>query len=388
MELTLFLAGDVMLGRGIDQILKYKNDPELFESFIKDARYYIPETMKNFSEKEKYVGPDYVWGDLLSVRLFQISNLRIINLETSITISKDKQNKSVLYKMHPNNIDVLKVAGINYCHMANNHVMDWGVSGLRQTINTLTKNGIRFGGIGSNPKMAKMPTVFEINQQKIYIFSYGDVDSGIPISWKTNKHGVNVITTANNDTHVEIANEINQLAYDADFIIISIHWGSNWGYDIPAHHRRFAYYLIDNANVDLIHGHSSHHFRPVEIYHGKLILYGCGDLINDYEIIDNWERDAYLSWASIAYFPKYDMMTKKIVGLTLVPFKIKNMKLELSSYEEMAKITSRFNQICSIFRINFVLDDNVIKLNLKSGGGGYNYKYMKYKKKYLELLAL
>ena len=45
---------------------------------------------------------------------------------------------------------------------------------------------------------------------------------------------------------------------------------------------RFAHRLID-AGVDVVHGHSSHHPRPIEVYRGKLILYGCGDTIDDYE---------------------------------------------------------------------------------------------------------
>jgi poly-gamma-glutamate capsule biosynthesis protein CapA/YwtB (metallophosphatase superfamily) len=45
---------------------------------------------------------------------------------------------------------------------------------------------------------------------------------------------------------------------------------------------RFARRLIDGG-VDVIHGHSSHDLRPVEVYRGRLILYGCGDCIDDYE---------------------------------------------------------------------------------------------------------
>lgn len=58
------------------------------------------------------------------------------------------------------------------------------------------------------------------------------------------------------------------------------HWGGNWGYAVPAAHVRFAHGLI-RAGADIVHGHSSHHVRPFETFDGKLILYGCGDFLDD-----------------------------------------------------------------------------------------------------------
>ena len=76
---------------------------------------------------------------------------------------------------------------------------------------------------------------------------------------------------------------------NTDVVVVSVHWGSNWGYDVPDAHVEFAHRLVDGG-VDVVFGHSSHHPRPVEIYRGHPILYGCGDLINDYEGIGGHER--------------------------------------------------------------------------------------------------
>jgi len=57
-------------------------------------------------------------------------------------------------------------------------------------------------------------------------------------------------------------------------VIASIHWGSNWGYNTPSDQRKFAHKLIDDASVDVIHGHTSHHVKGMEVYKGKLIIYG------------------------------------------------------------------------------------------------------------------
>ena len=72
-------------------------------------------------------------------------------------------------------------------------------------------------------------------------------------------------------------------------MIFSVHWGSNWGYDVPEEQIDFARALIDSGAVDIVHGHSSHHVRPLEIYKGKLIVYGAGDFLNDYEGIEGNE---------------------------------------------------------------------------------------------------
>src|SRR5205807_1016547 len=132
MDYIIFLCGDVMLGRGIDQILKYKNNPELFEQYVTNATYYVPLNMKQFTRT--YVSDDYVWGELLYENMFKKSNLKIINLETSITTVREPyKDKPVLYKMHPKNINLIKLAKIDYCNMANNHVLDWGIKGLIET---------------------------------------------------------------------------------------------------------------------------------------------------------------------------------------------------------------------------------------------------------------
>ena len=73
-------------------------------------------------------------------------------------------------------------------------------------------------------------------------------------------------------------------------MVASVHWGSNWGYDIPREQTVFAHRLIDEAGVDIIHGHSSHHVRAIEVYKDRLILYGCGDFLNDYEGISGYEE--------------------------------------------------------------------------------------------------
>ena len=362
-KFTIFCCGDVMIGRGIDQILKYKSDSKLYESYLSDAKDYVPDVMKLYTKNNKYVSDTYVWGNLLKEILFVNSDLKLINLETSITDSNDAlKGKPVLYKMHPKNINVITSAHIDYCNMANNHVLDWGVKGLIDTVNTLNNAHIGFGGIGLNLEEAMRPTITYINGSRILIFSFGDVDSGIPNNWKASasKPGVNVISSL--DDVDGVVNHINKYYNDGDFIIVSIHWGSNWGYEIESYHVSFAHKLIDNAHVNIIHGHSSHHFKRIEMYKNGIILYGCGDLINDYEIIDDTWHKQYMPEISLAYFLIYD---NALIDLIIVPYMLKNM--QLVSVDNMEQIVVVLNKICN--GVSFIIDGKYIKMK----------KYIRYK---------
>ena len=93
----LFLSGDVMLGRAIDQVLPYSNDPELFEPHIRDARAYISLAIKANGPILKPVDCNYIWGDALDILDTFKPDVRIINLETSITLNNAHWKK----KTHP-----------------------------------------------------------------------------------------------------------------------------------------------------------------------------------------------------------------------------------------------------------------------------------------------
>src|SRR5690606_7936141 len=123
----------------------------------------------------------------------------------------------------------------------------------------------------------------------------GTYASGSPASWAATpgRGGVHLLRRLSPAAADRLADQMGLPAATGQVSVVSLHWGSNWGYEIPPEHVEFAHRLIDRG-VDIIHGHSSHHPRPIEVYRDRLILYGCGDLINDYEGIRGYEelRDA------------------------------------------------------------------------------------------------
>jgi len=240
--------------------------------------------------------------------------------------------------------------------MANNHILDWGQEGLLETIETLERNHINYGGIGFNFQEARRPFITYINEFRVIIFSVGDVSSGIPLEWKAKSFepGVNLIDITQSSQVERLIEYIRSQSNEKDFIIVSIHWGSNWGWEIDYLQEKFAHSMIDKARVDLIHGHSSHHFKPMEIYKKKLILYGCGDLINDYEDIKDPSKYKYLPEISLAYFPTYNN-NKDLVNLIVVPYTIENMQLIKPSNKKIYEVYALLDKICKKYNLSFTI---------------------------------
>ena len=131
-----------------------------------------------------------------------------------------------------------------------------------------------------------------------------------------------------------------------DVAIVSVHWGSNWGYDVDSSHVRFAHRLID-AGVDVVHGHSSHHPRPIEVYRGKLILYGCGDTIDDYEGIRTYE--AFRHELRLLYFASIERDSGNLSALRMMPMRMRRMRLEHVTSDEATWLRSTVEEMSQRF---------------------------------------
>lgn len=280
-----------MVGRGIDQILPYPSDPRIHEPYVQDAREYIALAEAKNGAIPRHVSPNYIWGDALKHLAEFAPELRIINLETSITTSDDYWNKGINYRLNPKNIACLIAAQIDCCALANNHVLDWGYRGLEETTETLRRVGVRFAGAGRNLSEAAAPAVMDVGvRRRVVFFSFASESSGVPLEWAatSSKPGVNLIDESTPESIRHVKRMIEVVKREGDVVVAAVHWGPNWGYAVPETQRRFAHQLVE-AGVDLVHGHSSHHPKGIEVYRNRLILYGCGDFLNDYEGIEGYE---------------------------------------------------------------------------------------------------
>lgn len=336
-KITLFLCGDVMTGRGIDQVLPHPSHPRIYESYLKSALDYVQIAEETNGPIPRPVDFTYIWGDALAELSRVAPDIRIINLETSVTVSADYwPGKGINYRMHPQNIPCLTAAGIDCCALANNHVLDWGYDGLTETLATLSNAGLTHAGAGEDLEAAAAPAVIELgdkgnNRNRLLLFSAGAMTSGIPTTWAAEKHkpGVYLLPSLSERTVRRIAERVQAVKRRGDIVVVSIHWGGNWGYSIPEAQRDFAHRLIDRAGVNLVHGHSSHHAKGIEVYRGMPIIYGSGDFLNDYEGISSHEE--FRGDLSLLYFVTLDLSNGELVRFEMTPMQIRNFQLNRAS---------------------------------------------------------
>ena len=355
---TLLLCGDVMTGRGVDQILPNPGDPRLAEPSVRDARTYVELAEAANGPIPRRVPFSYAWGDALTKPEWSAADVRLVNLETSITRSDERwPNKDVHYRMHPKNVPCLAAGRIDVCALANNHVLDHGRLGLLETLETLRRAGVKVAGAGRDLAEARRPAVVELAAGgRVVAIAFGTETSGIPSSWAAagDRPGVDLVRAPIDEAAAEVAERLRRVKRPGDVAVASVHWGTNWGYQVPPAHVHFAHRLIE-AGVDVVHGHSSHHVRPIEVYRDRLVLYGCGDFIDDYEGIGGHEEcrgDLVLAYVATLE------PSGELAGLRMRPLQMRKMRLAQAAPDDVGWLAGTLNRIGEEFGSRFVLGDD------------------------------
>jgi len=308
-SLRLAFVGDIMLGRLVNRHLK--SAPAI-----------------------------YPWGDCLPV--LQETNLRIGNLECAVSDRGDPWHytpKVFHFRADPKNVQVLKAAGIDIISLANNHSLDFGQRALGDTIRILDGAHIAHAGAGGNIEEASRPAIYKLGGLKLAMLALTDNEP----AWeaKANQPGVYYCPIEPDDPRsLALMDAVAKLRQKVDTVIISLHWGPNWGYEPPAEHRSFAHSLID-AGADVIYGHSPHIFRGVEIYKGKPILYSTGDFVDDYAV-DEIERN------DESFIFCLDIKEGRPFKLTLYPTVIDYFQAKLAG-DRAPAIAARMSKLCHQF---------------------------------------
>ena len=355
-----------MTGRGIDQILLHPCDPVLYEGHMKSALGYVALAESAHGAIERPVDFHYIWGAAIEELSRRAPDAIIVNLETAITGDGTPEPKGINYRMNPANVPVLAAAGIDCCSLANNHVKDWGEAGLNETLASLKGAGILTAGAGRTLSEAAEPAILTLNPgSRVLVFAAGLESSGIPPDWAAapDRAGIKLLPDLSKETAELLAAEMLSQKRLGDIAVLSVHWGSNWGYDVPEAQQAFAHTLIDLGGCDILHGHSSHHSRPIEVYKAKLILYGCGDLINDYEGIKGYEE--FRDDLCALYFADVNEVDGVLASLTIVPFRIHRFRLQRARLNDARWLQSTLNSVSTGFKTPLSLNpDGTLGLGL------------------------
>ncbi len=305
--MDILFVGDVMLGRLVNQNLMHEP-------------------------------PEYPWGDTLS--LFHSVGLRICNLEC--VMSDRGQPWSVTPKMFHfrsdrKNIEVLKRASIDAVSLANNHVLDYEEDAMLDMLATLDQAGIAHAGAGRDIAEASKPAIISAQGHKIGLLAFTDNEAG----WaaRETQPGIHYLPVDLDDSRaVSLLERVEQAKAQVDFLVVSAHWGSNWGYEPPLAQIPFAKSLVD-AGADIIFGHSGHVFRGIEIYKQRPILYCAGNFIDDYAVDEVERNDESFIFILVTE-------DQAIVQVLAFPTVITNFQARRARDERAEAIGTKLLQLC------------------------------------------
>jgi poly-gamma-glutamate capsule biosynthesis protein CapA/YwtB (metallophosphatase superfamily) len=304
--ITLALAGDVMLGRLVNEAIRAK-------------------------------GPRYPWGDVLP--LVQEADLSLVNLECVIAESGEPFTppRVFYFRADPKAIEVLTLAGIDYVTLSNNHALDFQAPALLETIRHLDGHGIAHAGAGSNAEEASQYALLEARGIQVGVVAFADHFREYAAT--ESRPGTNIIPITLDDRHFHRVRESIEAARaaGADLVVFSIHWGPNMRHVPTQEFEDFAHAVMD-AGADIFHGHSAHVFQGIEIYKGKPIFYDTGDLIDDYYVDEAHKNDQQLLFLVYA-------TSEGVERIELIPLLISTMQVNRATGAVFDEIYERIGEL-------------------------------------------
>jgi poly-gamma-glutamate synthesis protein (capsule biosynthesis protein) len=286
-QVRLFLCGDVMCGRGIDQVLAHPCSPEIYEDYMRSAGGYVLLAEQANGPIPRRNGPSYVWGAAPDQLEGMQPDARIINLETAVTRSNNRANKGINYRMSPENAECLLAARIDCCALANNHVLDWGRAGLLETLTTLQRLNVKATGAGRNDLEARAPAVLNLGKARLLIFSFGSTSSGIPFQWAATPDAPDVLELDRlDDEHRIIFQRVRDRVLDRGVEVAALLDGLHRGimtehdFDLLVHDRtqNLIDRCVDRAELGVeigdLFGRSAQRHADLQV--GRLLVVGIG----------------------------------------------------------------------------------------------------------------
>ncbi len=283
--------------------------------------------------------PEFPWGNTLPI--LAKANCRFTNLEcvmADVGRPWAVTPKVFHFRTDAKNVAVLKAAKINAVSLANNHSLDFEYEALFQMLELLKKAKIAFVGAGADLEAATTPAILKVGREKIGFLAFTDNEPAWEAGLKI--PGVFYVPMESNDLRAKnLFHLIEETKKKVDFLIVSAHWGPNWGYAPPPEQPGFAHALIERG-ADLIFGHSSHVFRGIEIYQDKPILYSTGNFIDDYAV-DEIERN------DESFIFLVTVEKNQVSQISLYPTLIENFQARLATGNEAENIALKMQTLCA-----------------------------------------
>jgi poly-gamma-glutamate capsule biosynthesis protein CapA/YwtB (metallophosphatase superfamily) len=213
-------------------------------------------------------GYDYPFAATLHE--LKAADINVGNLEAPITENGSEfTDKKFRFKTSPKASAALKRAGFSVLTLANNHMMDFGTIGLQETLRQLDAENILYTGAGGNLASARKPALLSLKNNKVAFLAYSLT---LPAEFYAKSHQAG---TAPGFAPF-YREDIMKAKSNADFVVVSFHWGEERSTKPKAYQVQAAHQAID-AGADVVIGHHPHVLQGIERYKNGIILYSLGN---------------------------------------------------------------------------------------------------------------
>ncbi|MCL6551506.1 MAG: CapA family protein [Firmicutes bacterium] len=305
--MRLALVGDVMLGR-----------------LVNEALTRLPAV--------------YPWGDVLPV--LRAADAVVVNLECVLADrGRPQPGKTFTFRSDARNVAVLTAAGVRAVSLANNHTLDYGEAALIECMTVLDRAGIARAGAGRTLEEARAPARIQAGDSVLALLAFTDNEPGWAAT--ADRPGVWYVPVDDPDGPAfrALLAAVAGARGAADLVIVSAHWGPNWGLAPPLDHRAAARRLLE-AGAGVVYGHSAHVVRGATWDAGSVVLYSCGDFVDDYAV-DPVQRN---DWSFVFLL---DVRAGRVEGVRLVPTVIRDCQARLARGAEREAIMRRMQRLCA-----------------------------------------
>lgn len=320
MTVTLALAGDTMLGRGVAEALASEMDEPLFSSEVQE----------------------FARG----------ADLFVLNLECCISERGERwpePGKPFFFRAPPQAADVLASLGVDCVTLANNHALDFGYVALSDTFDHLRTAGIAWVGAGEDVAAARRPATIEARGFRLTVI--GATDHPADYAAGPSRPGV-ALADLRAGVPQWLADAIRTA--EGDGVLVTPHWGPNMIAEPLPTVRAAARALVD-AGATVVAGHSAHVFHGVE---GR-VLFDLGDFIDDYAVDPVLRNDL-----GLLFVVTIDAAgPRRIEGL---PLKLDYCRTVVAHGEDAAWIGRRFRNACAAFGTSVTEEDGLLVVDYSS----------------------
>ncbi len=233
---------------------------------------------RSIGQRVQASGPQIVFAGVQSA--LASADILVGNLECTLTTEGTPQPKGYTFAAPPETAQALAMAGFDLLDLANNHSMDFGVQGLRDTRNNLAQYQIASVGAGENAAEAHSPVILERNGLRMAFLAYADV----PPEYRGFDAHAWIATSTQPGISWAYTNQINAdvkaAKGQADVVIVLLHGGHESNSEVTFEQAQEAHAAID-AGAALVLGAHPHVLQPIKLYHGGLIAYSLGNFVFD-----------------------------------------------------------------------------------------------------------